>query len=130
MELIRDGTYFVAESEAGIVACGGWSRRRKLFGADAQGGRQSELLDPTRDSARIRAFFVLPDWARLGIGQTLLECCEIEARKSGFRSAELMATLPGQRLYQAYGYTGDERIDYPLSGGLTIAFVPMKKVLA
>jgi predicted adenylyl cyclase CyaB len=129
-ELIHDGTYFVAEANAGIVGCGGWSRRRKLFGADAQGGQQSELLDPTIDSARIRAFFVRPGWARLGIGQTLLNICEAEARGSGFQSAELMATLPGQRLYQAYGYTGNERIEYPLSGELTIAFVPMKKVLA
>lgn len=129
-ELIRDGTYFVAESEVGIVACGGWSRRRKLFGADAQGGQQSEWLDPTIDSARIRAFFVRPGWARLGIGQMLLNICEAEAHTNGFRSVELMATLPGQRLYQAYGYTGNEQIEYPLSGELTIAFVPMKKVLA
>src|SRR5688572_12943456 len=69
-ELIRDGTYFVVEAEGeGIVACGGWSRRKTLFGGDGQQGRESEVLDPERESARIRAFFVRPDWARRGIGR-------------------------------------------------------------
>jgi N-acetylglutamate synthase-like GNAT family acetyltransferase len=126
-ELIRDGTYFVVESDGAIVACGGWSKRRTLFGGDAQPGRQSEVLDPTRDAARIRAFFVRPDWARRGLGVMLLERCEAEARAHGFRSAELVATLPGQRLYRAFGYIGDERVEYPLPGGLTITFVPMRK---
>lgn len=128
-ELIRDGTYFVAESEGEIVACGGWSRRKTLFGADAQPGRESELLDPKRDAARIRAFFVHPDWARRGIGRRLLARCEAEARRHGFRSAELMATLPGTRLYGAFGYVGEERVAHPLAGGLTIDFVPMRKAL-
>jgi N-acetylglutamate synthase-like GNAT family acetyltransferase len=128
-ELIRDATYFVAEADGEIAGCGGWSRRRTLFGADAQTGRQSELLDAARESARIRAFFVHPDWARRGIGRALLERCEAEARAHGFRSAELMATLPGQRLYGALGYLAKERIEHPLAGGLTITFVPMRKDL-
>jgi GNAT superfamily N-acetyltransferase len=128
-ELIRDGTYFVVEADGTIVACGGWSRRRTLFGGDAQPGRQSDLLDPARDAARIRAFFVDPAWARRGLGMALLERCEAEARAQGFTSAELVATLPGQRLYRAFGYAGDERVEYPLPGGLTIAFVPMRKPL-
>ena len=126
-ELIRDETYFVAEAAGEIVACGGWSRRKTLFGADAQAGRESKVLDPRRDSARIRAFFVRPDWARQGIGRALLARCEAEARAHGFRSAELVATLPGQRLYTMFGYAGTERVEYPLVTGLTIEFVPMKK---
>jgi GNAT superfamily N-acetyltransferase len=126
-ELIRDQTYFVAESGGEIVACGGWSRRRTLFGGDQQPGRQSEVLDPDRDAARIRAFFVRPDRARQGIGRVLLERCEAEARAHGFRAAELMATLPGQRLYRACGYVGEERVEYPLRDGVTIHFVPMRK---
>jgi GNAT superfamily N-acetyltransferase len=129
-ELIGDQTYFVAEADGTIVACGGWSRRRTLFGGDAQPGRQSEVLDPARDAARIRAFFVHSDWARRGLGTALLERCEAEARAHGFTSAELVATLPGQRLYRAFGYVGEERVAYPLPGGLTIAFVPMRKRLA
>lgn len=129
-ELIRDGTYFVAEAGGEIVACGGWSRRRTLFGGDKQAGRHSELLDAGRDSARIRAFFVRPDWARLGIGRALIERCEAEAQAHGFRSVELVATLAGHRLYRACGYAGDERREYPLSDGITIEFVPMKKELA
>lgn len=128
-ELIRDATYFAVESADAIVACGGWSRRRTLFGADAQPGRESALLDPRRDAARIRAFFVHPDWARRGIGRLLLERCETEARAAGFRTAELMATLPGQRLYRACGYIGEERITFPIANDLTIDFVPMRKRL-
>ena len=128
-ELIHDATYFVVDAEDVIVACGGWSRRRTLFGGDAQPGRQSEILDPERDAARIRAFFVHPDWARRGLGMALLERCEAEARASGFTAAELVATLPGQHLYRTFGYVGEERVEYPLADGLTIAFVPMRKSL-
>jgi GNAT superfamily N-acetyltransferase len=129
-ELIRDGTYFVAEADGRIVGCGGWSRRATLFGGDAQAGRRSELLDPAVDSARVRAFFVHPDWARRGIGRAILERCESEARAHGFRSAELLATLPGERFYRALGYRGTERIEHLLPDGITIEFVPMKKSLA
>jgi GNAT superfamily N-acetyltransferase len=128
-QLIRDGTYFVVEAEGEVVGCGGWSWRGTLFGGDAQGGRRAEVLDPAHDAARIRAFFVRPDWARRGIGRALLERCEAEARARGFRSAELMATLPGERLYAALGYRGEERIDHRLSGGVTIEFVPMRRQL-
>jgi GNAT superfamily N-acetyltransferase len=129
-ELIHDGTYFVAEAAGDIVACGGWSRRTTLFGGDRQAGRQSGLLDPSRDAARIRAFFVRPDWARHGIGRILLEHCEAEALAHGFRSAELLATLPGRRLYAVFGYVSDERVAYPLPGDIAIDFVPMKKTLS
>jgi GNAT superfamily N-acetyltransferase len=128
-ELVRDGTYFVVEVDGAIVACGGWSRRRTLFGADAQPGRESALLDPTVDAARIRAFFVHPAHGRRGIGRALLEHCEHAARREGFRAAELMATLPGQRLYGAFGYASGNPMEHPLPGGLTIRFVPMRKPL-
>jgi N-acetylglutamate synthase-like GNAT family acetyltransferase len=94
-KLIQDATYFVAEVGGEIVACGGWSQRATLFGSDHQVGRQSLRLDPVHDAARIRAFFVRPGWERQGIGRTLLEKCEAEARLHGFASAELVATLPG-----------------------------------
>jgi GNAT superfamily N-acetyltransferase len=129
-ELIRDGTYFVVEAEGvGIIACGGWSRRKTLFGGDGQQGRQSEVLDPETDSARIRAFFVRPDWARRGIGRLLLQKCEDEARSFGFKSTQLLATLAGHRLYRVFGYVGEERVEYPLADGITIPFVPMRKAL-
>lgn len=128
-QLIRDGTYFVFAEGARLVACGGWSWRRTLFGSDAQPGRVPESLDPERDAARIRAFFVHPDWGRRGLGRALLARCEAEATLHGFRAAELMATLPGVRLYRACGYVGEERVEYPLPGGEVIAFVPMRKCL-
>jgi GNAT superfamily N-acetyltransferase len=128
-ELIRDGTYFVVERDGTLAACGGWSRRRTLFGADSRPGRESALLDPTHDAARIRAFFVHPAHGRRGLGRALLARCEDAARLAGFSSAELMATLPGERLYAALGYTAAGSIQHPLPGGLTIRFVPMRKRL-
>lgn len=128
-ELIRDATYFVVDGDGAMAACGGWSRRRTLFGADAQPGRESALLDPHHEAARIRAFFVHPDQGRRGIGRALLEHCERAALDEGFRAAALMATLPGRRLYAAFGYVAGEPIEHPLPGGLSITFVPMTKTL-
>jgi GNAT superfamily N-acetyltransferase len=128
-QLVRDGTYFVAESEGRLVACGGWSFRKTLFGADGRADREPEALDPARDAARVRAFFVHPDWARRGLGRALLELCETEARAAGFGCAELMATLPGVRLYQVCGYAAQPAIEHALPGGLSIRFVPMRKPL-
>ena len=39
-QLIRDGIYFVVEQEAKIIGCGGWSRRRSLYGGDSSGRQQ------------------------------------------------------------------------------------------
>jgi len=129
--LIRDATYFVAVDGHGrIVGCGGWSRRRTLFGGDARAERDDSWLDPRTDAAKIRAFFVDPDHARHGIGRALLERCEQEAARAGFNRCELMATLPGLRLYARYGYIAGPSIEHPLPGGLTITFVPMSKSLS
>jgi GNAT superfamily N-acetyltransferase len=129
-QLIVDGTYFVVEAGGGLLGCGGWSFRRTLFGGDARSGRDAATLDPRCDAARIRAFFVDPGAARSGIGSALLEHCEAQARRHGFQRAEMMATLPGVRLYAARGYTAGQRVRYPLADGLSIEFVPMSKSLA
>ncbi|HJR53877.1 MAG TPA: GNAT family N-acetyltransferase [Gemmatimonadota bacterium] len=126
--LIVDGTYFVAEAGGGIVGCGGWSRRRTLFGGDRFAEREAEELDPRSEPARIRAFFVDPKWSRRGIGKRILERCESDARAHGFRSAELMATLPGEKLYGALGYGVVERAEYEMDDGVMIALVRMRKL--
>src|SRR4051812_23435503 len=103
-DLIHDGTYFVAEADGEPIGCGGWSRRRTLFGGDRYGARDSGYLDPEREAAKIRAFFVRPDRARRGVAAAILETCEREAQTQGFRALELMATLPGLPFYAARGY--------------------------
>src|SRR5215207_8286382 len=103
-DLIRDGTYYVAEAGGSAVGCGGWSRRRTLFGGDRFAARDPGHLDPRAEPAKIRAFFVHPGWARRGVAGANLETCGREAKAEGFRSLELMATLPGVRLYAARGY--------------------------
>lgn len=128
-DLIADGTYFVAESSGVLVGCGGWSKRRTLFGGDRFAGRDSGELDPKVEAAKIRAFFVRPEYARMGIGRAILSLCESEARANGFRSTELMATLPGLKLYRACGYEGGERVEYETEGGASVEFVPMRKEL-
>ncbi|MGH8176497.1 MAG: GNAT family N-acetyltransferase [Steroidobacter sp.] len=126
-QLIADATYFLVESAGKVVGCGGWSRRRTLFGGDARAGRDAGELDPQIDAAKIRAFFVDPAYARRGIGRMILEHCENEARAQGFRRFELMATLPGVRLYRECGYVGEARVHYEVQPGVTIEFVPMVK---
>jgi GNAT superfamily N-acetyltransferase len=129
-QLIRDGTYFAAEREGRLVGCGGWSRRRSLFGGDhVRSGRDDELLDPTRDPARIRAFFTHPDWARRGIGRSILVACEEAIVAAGFREVELVATLAGEPLYASVGYGVRERYEVPLRDGLSLSVVRMGKRL-
>lgn len=129
-QLVRDGTYVVVECDGELAGCGGWSRRRTLFGGDAEQSRDDAILDPQVDAAKIRAFFVHPAFARQGIGTAILEHCEAAARASGFTRFELMATLPGRRLYEARGYAAAEPIQWSLGDGLAIEFVPMSKQVA
>lgn len=128
--LIRDQSYFVVETDAGdIVGCGGWSQRKTLFGGDAGAARDDARLDPASEPAKIRAFFIDPQHARRGLGRRILEHSEAEAVRAGFSAVELMATLPGKRLYESCGYEGASSVDYPLPRGLHITFVPMRKKL-
>jgi GNAT superfamily N-acetyltransferase len=128
-QLVDDGTYFVAEEDGLIAGCGGWSFRATLFGGDARTERDASMLDPRTHAAKIRAFFVEPAKARRGVGSLLLERCEQEARERGFSRIELMATLPGVRLYSARGYVGAQHVSYDLGNGEHIDFVPMSKEL-
>ena len=132
-QLIADGTYFVAEQalENGllIVGCGGWSKRRTLYGGDQYRGREDSLLDPKRDGAKIRAFFVHPKWARRGIGGLILQVCEEAARSAGFTRLEMGATLSGIAFYLAKGYVEVENEAVPLGNGETLRIVKMAKLL-
>jgi GNAT superfamily N-acetyltransferase len=128
-QLIADGTYFVAEVDSMAVGCGGWSKRKTLFGADHCVGREDALLDPAIDAAKIRAFFVHPDWARRGIGTRILEASESAAAAAGFTRFEMGATLTGVALYQARGYSAVENIDVPLPDGEGLQIIRMQKHL-
>jgi len=109
-ELIADGTYFVVESEGAIAGCGGWSRRATLYGNSGSAGRDSRLLDPAREPARVRAMYTNPVFARRGVGRLILSLCEQAAAAEGFTRLELMATLAGEPLYTAYGFRPLERV--------------------
>jgi GNAT superfamily N-acetyltransferase len=146
-QLIADGTYLVAEarthddtpgvqngnelksprSEWVIAGCGGWSKRKTLYGGDRFAGREDTLLDPKRDAAKIRAFFIHPAWARRGVGSKVLEACEAAAREAGFSRYEMGATLTGAKLFGAKGYVAVEQIEVPLKNGLTLPVIHMAK---
>jgi len=128
-QLISDGTYYVAEAESQIAGCGGWSKRKTLFGGDQTKTGVDSLLDPETDAARIRAFFVHPAWARRGIGRQIIEACEKAAARAGFRVIELAATLPGEPLYRACGYEVAERFEADMPGGVKFPLAKMRKRL-
>jgi len=127
--LIHDGTYFVAE-EAGVLAgCGGWSRRKTLFGGDQMKPAEDPLLDARTDAARIRAFFVHPDFARRGVGRAILEACLEAAREAGFGRVELASTLPGVPFYRAFGFEQREPLEAPMPVGFGLPVVRMERQL-
>jgi GNAT superfamily N-acetyltransferase len=127
-QLIRDRTYFVAKTvEQTLAGCGGWSKRKTLFGADRGPGREPELLDPAIDAAKVRAIFVHPDFARQGLGSLVLAHVEAEAHAAGFRRYEMGSTLTGVPLYRLKGYVEVERIAVPLNNGEALPVVKMVK---
>jgi GNAT superfamily N-acetyltransferase len=128
-QLVGDGTYFVVESEGAIAACGGWSRRDKLFTGNKAAAGGARLLVPGEEPARVRAMFVGPRWARRGLGRMILGACEAAARREGFTQVELMATLPGVPLYEASGYVAIEPFDVALPDGTALPCLRMRKPL-
>jgi GNAT superfamily N-acetyltransferase len=133
-QLVNDGTYLLVETvpmdsqkKPMIVACGGWSKRKTLYGGDRWHDRQDDLLDPETDAAKIRAFFIHPAWARQGIGTLLLDACESAARAAGFTRFEMGATLTGAKLFQNRGYVAMECLEVPLEGEITLPIIHMVK---
>jgi GNAT superfamily N-acetyltransferase len=133
-QLIADETYYVVEAvgaagEGVMAACGGWSMRKTLYGSDHGPYRDNAMLDPARDAAKIRAFFVHPEWTRRGIASLILKNCEDAAYARGFRRFEMGATLTGVPMYAARGYSKGEQIEVPLSNGLSLTVVRMAKTV-
>jgi GNAT superfamily N-acetyltransferase len=128
--LLEDGTFFVLEHAGEPVACGGWSRRGRLYAGSGDGADDSRLLDPATEPAKVRAMFVRADWTRRGLGRAILDACEAAARAEGFRGLSLMATLPGLPLYLACGFQALEEGEVILEDGVRLACVAMEKVIA
>jgi GNAT superfamily N-acetyltransferase len=128
--LIDDGTYFVHETAGEIVACGGWSRRDRLYAGAGDAAGDGRLLDPRSEPARVRAMFVRADWTRRGLGRAILEACERAARAEGFTSLALMATLPGEPLYRAFGFRETGRSMLTLPDGVEVEGVAMRRAVA
>jgi len=141
-QLIADGTYIVAQPEPNaiertgakhaqtelmIVGCGGWSKRKTLYGSDHWTGREDALLDPLCDAAKIRAFFIHPAWARRGVGGMILQACEDAARAAGFTRFEMGATLTGAKLFGVKGYVAVRPISIPLVNGESLPVLHMEK---
>jgi GNAT superfamily N-acetyltransferase len=127
MQLIEDGTYFVHEVGDEIVACGGWSRRNKLYTGSGAADDDDRLLDPQTEPARVRAMFVRSDWTRRGLGRAILDSCERAAREEGFKELVLGATLPGEPLYRSFGFREVERFTVTMPDGVSIECIAMAR---
>ena len=125
--LLADGTYFVLEAGSEMVACGGWSRRDRLYTGSGDSADDARALDPATEPARVRAMFVRADWTRRGLGRRILEECEAAARREGFRDLALMATLPGVPLYLACGFRQLDEVEVAMPDGATIECLSMEK---
>lgn len=125
--LLEDGTYFVIEIDGELVACGGWSRRDKLYTGSGAAEGDARMLDPATEAARVRAMFTRADWTRRGLGRRILEACEAAAKAEGFRTLALMSTMPGLPLYESYGFAVIERVQIPMPDGSSIAGASMTK---
>jgi N-acetylglutamate synthase-like GNAT family acetyltransferase len=125
--LLADGTYFVLESGDEMVACGGWSRRDRMYTGSGDGNDDARALDPATEAARVRAMFVRADWTRRGLGRRILEACEAAARDERFRELTLVATLPGVPLYLAYGFEPVDELVVEMPDGVTIECLSMAK---
>jgi GNAT superfamily N-acetyltransferase len=129
MHLIEDGTYFVHEAGGELIACGGWSRRAKLYNGSGPAADDERLLDPATEPARVRAMFVRADWTRRGLGRAILDSCERAARAEGFTRLVLGATLPGEPLYRAFGFREVERIAVTMPDGVSVEVVAMERAI-
>jgi GNAT superfamily N-acetyltransferase len=128
--LLEDGTYYVLESGGEHVACGGWSRRDRLYPGSGDAAGDGRLLVAATEPARVRAMFVRADWTRRGLGRRIIEACEDAARREGFRRLALVATLPGLPLYLACGFAPREDLEVRLPDGVVLAGVAMDKPIA
>ena len=131
--LIEDKTYFVVETvqhgQGFLVGCGGWGKRRTLYGGDHTVGRNDSYSDPAVDAARIRAMYTHPSWTRCGVGTLLLELGEAAARDAGFKTIELGSTIPGEPLYLAQGYKQVSRHTHIAANGANNVVIKMVKDL-
>lgn len=128
--LLTDGTYFVVEVAGEMVACGGWSRRGKLYTGSQSAADDARIIDPATEPARVRAMFVRPDWTRRGLGTRILEACQAAAKAEGFTSLALVATLPGVPLYERFGFRLREQTQVLMPDGTSIAGAVMDKLIS
>ena len=127
--LVDDGTYFLVYVDDALAGCGGWSRRRTLYGGSHTEGRDDDLADPGSEPAKIRAMYTHPEFTRRGIGRFLLQAGEDAARAEGFKTMEMGSTAPGRPLYEACGYEFIEDRSQPSDDGTIVPLLRMRKVL-
>ena len=129
-QLIADGTYFVIEEADELIACGGWSRRNKLYTGSGDRDLDDRLIDPATEGARVRAMFVRGDRTRRGLGTRILEACEDAARAEGFTTMVLMATMPGLLLYERFGFVVTRHATITMPDGVTLAGAEMTRPIS
>ncbi len=109
LESIRDESkYVIVAEEAGEIA----------------GFGRLEL-----DTGVLSAVYVHPEYARNGLGSSLLSHLESVARNVGLDSLSLHASLNAADFYEANGYERIETVEHEVFGGVELACVEMRRNL-
>ena len=125
--LLGDGTYYVIEAEDGLVACGGWSRRGKLYTGSGDAADDDRIIDPATEGARIRAMFTRPDRKRQGLGTRILEEAEADAKAGGVRVPDPGRDAGGRPALRRLRVHRDRRATVTMPDGTTLDCAVMTK---
>lgn len=116
-ELLSSKRFYIAETLAGPIACGGWSTQRSGSGHGERG------------VAYVRQFATEPNHLRRGVGGAILEYSIRQARAAGCVDMEVDASLPGERFYASYGFERRGEHALVIGGKHRFQFVRMSRPL-
>jgi N-acetylglutamate synthase-like GNAT family acetyltransferase len=114
--LLASGSYFIAETKPyAVVGCGGWTHEKPGSGETVTG------------IGHIRHFATDAGWTDRGIGRSIYDRCEMQARTAGIKTFECYSSLNAEAFYAALGFAVIDRIDVPMGDGLFLPSLHMRR---